>query len=375
MAAKATRALARANGQTAVSQKTTQKAASQKALLALLKAKEADLVMNGGILHGLTEAEAANLMERAFRIASTGGGLRGAVAASESDITDELSKGGPAFGDFVKSVGLAVAEAQTKLDETLTATAKKLSDTLIDVIAVFEQQIDDNGVMVAGNPIVQRLPLINYLMPTAYQWSRVFLQADMNVSEFNGANGFNIQGKSESVSARASASYGLIGGFGASVSGGYSNSSYQASGETSFSRDTGAGSLHMEATLEPRADVQLPRPFILQKGPRLKLVSGSRQDIMNTATPPVAVGRKVVITAELKNAQNGALSGKTLEIKVENPSLNYTVAQTDGKTDSNGTLSIEVRREGAAFDPNRAPEPVLVRVWMGLVSQEIGINV
>jgi hypothetical protein len=132
---------------------------------------------------------------------------------TQSDITDELEKSGPAFGSFVKSIGLAVAEAQQKLDETLVNTAKALSDTQIDVIAVFEQQInDEDGSMSEGIPHVQKLPLVNYLMPTAYQWSRVYLESDMNVSEFSAANGFNIQGKSQNFQAGVSGSYGMFGG-------------------------------------------------------------------------------------------------------------------------------------------------------------------
>lgn len=304
--------------------------------------------------------------------------LMGSVTASQADVTDELEKGGPAFGAFVKSIGEAVAAAQTQLDANLTATARKLSDTNIDVIAVFEQVIDDNGELVSGNPIKMKLPLINYLMPTAYQWSRVFLQADLNVSEFNGANGFNIQGKHESTSVRGRAGYSIFGGFGASGSVAHSSGSYSQEAEASFSRDSAAGKLHLEATLEPRADVQLPKPYILQKGPKLKLVAGSRTDVMNTANPPEAVGRKVVVTAELLGSPaggGGPLAGKKLEFKVNDPSVDYKVTTANGVTDNGGNFAIELARAGAAFDPSKPPQPVLIRVWFGLVSQDLGLSI
>src|SRR5215210_64574 len=79
-----------------------------------------------------------------------------AVQAQESDIAGEMDNLGPSFGAFVKAVGLAVAESQQKLDQTLVATAKALSETQIDVIAVFEQEIDDNGEMTAGRPVLQK---------------------------------------------------------------------------------------------------------------------------------------------------------------------------------------------------------------------------
>ena len=123
--------------------------------------------------------------------------------AAESDITGELSGGGVAFGEFTKSVGLAVAAAQAALDKTLVTTAKALSETEINTVAVFEQHInDDDGKMDKGEVHIQKLPLTNYLMPTAYQWSRVYLEADMNVQEFNSRSGFNIQQKSFSANAR-----------------------------------------------------------------------------------------------------------------------------------------------------------------------------
>lgn len=315
------------------------------------------------------ESAAANL-----RSAPTGLGPLGAVTAQPADVTDELEKGGPAFGAFVKAVGLAVAEAQQKLDETLVTTAKALSETQIDVIAVFEQEINDDGAMTAGKVHLQKLPLINYLMPTAYQWSRVFLQSDMQVKEFNAANGFNIKGKSTSFSARASAGYGVLSGWSGSGSVGFSTSKYSASGETSLARDEAAGSLHMEATLEPRADVQLPRPFVLQKGPSLKVSAGARSDITDNATPPKIVGRKITLSIELRDKANNALSGKQLEYRISEPLINYSTTPANGTTDNQGKLQLELKREGAAYDPNRPPEAITVNVWLGLVNQQVVIN-
>ena len=306
-----------------------------------------------------------------------------AAEASPADVTDELEKGGPAFGAFVKAVGLAVADAQQKLDETLVTTAKALSETQIDVIAVFEQQLkDDDGTMDKGNVHIQKLPLINYLMPTAYKWSRVYLEADMKVKEFNGANGFNIKGKSNSFSVGASANYGVLTGVGASGSINYGQSSFDYQGGTSFAQDEAAGSLHMEATLEPRADIQLPKPFIIQKGPRLKVTADARQDLKKDSNDPNKVtGRKITLTAELRDKANKLLGGKLLECRISEPLLNYTKSPSDGKTDATqgstteGQLKIEITREGAAFDETKPPQAVIVNVWFGLVNEQVVINI
>src|SRR5262245_22564093 len=74
--------------------------------------------------YGATMDEIRELGSQAAPLGPLGVG----EAAAESDVTGELSGGGVAFGEFVKSVGLAVAAAQAKLDETLKDTAKALSD-------------------------------------------------------------------------------------------------------------------------------------------------------------------------------------------------------------------------------------------------------
>ena len=80
--------------------------------------------------------------------------------AAESDVTDELCGGGVAFGEFVKSVGLAVAAAQAELDKTLATPPRRCRRPQINTIAVFEQHIkDDDGTMDKGEVHMQKLPL------------------------------------------------------------------------------------------------------------------------------------------------------------------------------------------------------------------------
>jgi hypothetical protein len=298
-----------------------------------------------------------------------------AVTVPEADVTDEIAKGGPAFGTFLKSVGLAVAESQKALDDDLITTAKALSDQQIDVIAVFEQQLQDSdGQMTAGVMHVQKLPLVNYLMPTAYNFSRVFLQADMKVQEFNAANGFNIKGSSTSVSASAKASYGL-GGFGASGSASFGYSTFNRSGEVSVAQDSAAGSIHMEATLEPRADIQLPRPFVLQKGPRLQVRIDSSGDIPDNDAAKPSIGRQIVLKAKLLDTKSQPLGGKTLDVTVSDPQFNRdSVGTTDNLT---GETTITIKNEwgtGKAVGQEPQRKQALVTVSFGLVSQAIPIS-
>src|SRR5579859_2600286 len=244
------------------------------------------------------------------------------IQVDQADVTDEMNKGGPSFGAFMKAVGMSVAETQAKLDDTFVATAKVLSSTEIEVIAVFEQQLkDDDGTMDKGDIQMQKLPLINYLMPTALQYKTVHLQADMDVKEFTSKSGFNIDNKTQNASVGGGLSFGA-GGFGGAFGGGYSSQSSNQSGAFVGSQGSAAGSLHMDATIEPRPDIRLPQPFILQKGPSLSLSEGSATDITGpvptrapAGSPAPVIGRQMVLTATLNNTDGSANTGKTLVVR------------------------------------------------------------
>ena len=293
------------------------------------------------------------------------------VTASPAEITDEMEKGGPAIGSFLKAVGLAVAETQTALDDTLVKTAEALSRTNIKVIAVFEQKLDDDGNMTRGNAIIQELPLINYLMPTGYAFSQVHLTADMDVSEFNAANGLNIKKSSFSAGVNANVSYGLLSGWGGSGGMHVDYSNQNLSVGTSSAQDKAAGKLHMEATLEPRTDIQLPKPFIVQRGPRLRLMIAEIKDVTEPAdgdTPAKVIGREATLTAELTDDAGQPLTGKTLQVSCDQPTLSYTASGATGTADPNkGKLQVKVTRQGAAYDPKTSITANL-RVWMNLVT-------
>jgi hypothetical protein len=293
--------------------------------------------------------------------------------AADSAVSDELTGNGVAFGEMVKSVGLAVAAAQSALDKTLVDTAKALSDTKIETVAIFEQKIkDDDGTMEAGEVHLQTLPLTNYIMPTAYMWSRVYLEADANVQEFNSRTGFNIQQKSFNAGTSFQASASPF-GLGGSVRGGVSFGSNSTGVDTSVSSDLAAGKLHMEATLEPRGDIEVPKPFILQKGPRMQLNIGARESLHqdNDPTKPVT-GTKVTLTVVLQKTDGSPMeAGKALSVNLSESTLQYDMSPS-GQTDSNGKMTITIKREGAAFDPTTAVGAV-VRVSFGLVTASAGI--
>jgi hypothetical protein len=301
--------------------------------------------------------------------------------ASESNVNDEAEGTAVAFGAFVKNIGMAVAAAQEELDKTLRETAKQLSETKIEVVHTFEQELDDDGHLTNnGSAKMQALPLINYLMPTAYQWSRVYLEADMKVQEFNSKSGFDIMSKSSSGGLRLGGGFGLS-GWSASGGFGFGSSSNQTSVQNGYSMDNAAGSMHMEATLEPRSDIELPKPIILQKGPTLTVATTSVADILGTKPPATesdpdpkapVIGKEATLKVTVKKADGSVNASKLVEYSVEQAKINHS-APGGLSTNAAGEVIIKLRREGTAYDAN-TPMPVQVIVWLGMVSKTITVN-
>lgn len=299
-------------------------------------------------------------------------------AVGQSDITDELTRGGPAFGSFVDSVGQAVAKAQAALDATLVQTAEALSKAEVNVLAAYEQQLnDDDGTMEKGNPIFAKIPLITMIPPTAYAWEHVQLKANMNVSEFNSANGFNIQGKSSSFSAGARAGYSMF-GFGASGSVNTSSSSYSAAGSSSYAQDYAAGQLELDALLEPRRDIRAPTPLTLKLGPTILLSVASRDFVdatdAVTTDPTKVVARKVVLEVTLRKRQGDPNSGKALQFSIDQQNIDFKADPANATTDANGKIKINLWRRGSAAELNASVQ-IRVNVWFGLVNEAVGIAI
>lgn len=300
------------------------------------------------------------------------------VTASQADITDELTKGGPAFGTFLTAVGKGVADTQKALDEALISSATALAEKTIEIPVIYQQVLDDEGLPSDESaPVMQTVPLITFIPPTAYAFTQVHLTADMDVSEFNTANGLNIKKSKTDFNVNAKAKYGLIGGFG--ISGGTNLDVHTDNDAThkSNSEDRAAGKLHMEATLEPRRDIQLPKPFLVQKGPKLRLTAQPAQGF-DAATPPVAtsdvtkiVRREVTVVAHLTKQDGTELAGD-LDVVCDGPvSIDAGTGRTDATT---GDLTIKIVRTGMTGESNN-PISTVVRASMGLVSASVAISI
>ncbi|HEX8432826.1 MAG TPA: hypothetical protein VF625_16190, partial [Longimicrobium sp.] len=81
---------------------------------------------------------AADLVGRTTSLASDDTAEAPPPPAAEADVSDALGKGGPAFGTFLKSIGMAVADTQAALDKTMGETAKMLSTTTVEIAQAYQ---------------------------------------------------------------------------------------------------------------------------------------------------------------------------------------------------------------------------------------------
>ena len=308
---------------------------------------------------------------------ATGGITSDPVRAAQASVTDELEHGGPAFGSFLRSVGLAVADTQGALDATLVSTAKALSEAKVQTVAMFTQELKEDGTFDKATPVMQELPLISFVQPTAYQFTQVHLTADMEVSEFNTANGFNIKKDHSDFGADLKASYSMFGGFGGSLDASYHNSSDETQERKSSSERKSAGKLHMEATLEPRPAFALPQPLIVQKGPKLGLLVTDRKQLdkdgAETTDPALVTQRTVTAVATLLDKDGKPMAAKSLDVACDNGNVGIVVAD-GGKTGTDGTLTITLKRTGLTPE-NTAAVTAQLRVSMNLVNASVPVSV
>src|SRR5688572_456013 len=106
------------------------------------------------------------------------------LAAETTNIATSFGSAGGSFGELIKGTAFAVADAQLKLTENSAAVTTKLAETLVEVIAVQETEIDDAGTVVGSKSHVQKLPLLNFIDPAFYNWSQVKIEGHFVMSSF-----------------------------------------------------------------------------------------------------------------------------------------------------------------------------------------------
>ena len=289
-----------------------------------------------------------------------GGG--GGVLANEADVSGELAELAPSFGDILASIGRGVTDSQTALDRGLVDTATTLSQSTITVVTDVVQELNDDGLPVpsATQLVTENVSLINFVRPTAHQWSHVALRMDMTVGAVDNERGISVNSKTKS--ARAT-NVGLFFGFlGIGVSSFKERSTFRSE-ESDFESNWAEGRVLMDALLQPRNVEGFDPPAEVSIGPQIFMALGSVQETLNSG---VVTARATDIVITVRKA-NGAVNPSVM-IDVDPGPFDLSFATADGftgnTTNAAGQCRITLSRN--------IPSPLFQRRVRGTVTATLG---
>ncbi|MGV8849622.1 MAG: hypothetical protein ACOH16_08750 [Propionibacteriaceae bacterium] len=282
---------------------------------------------------------------------------------ANTDVSGQLSTAGMAFGDLVRLTGAAVADTQQKLNKTAAESTSALATTLVDVIAVQEIDYDDNGTVTGAKTFTSQLPLIDVVDPVLYQWSQVRLQGRFTASQFATTSSSDTWDHSSTDSHGQA---GLLLLFGA----GYNNFQWddsQTHVDSNFRVESSVGLMRMNAILEPRHDIGVPKPRQAIVGPQISIDAGPITDVGAPAT-----SRTMEVVVTYLKADGAPISGKELSIDTQGVGWSYKAGVAT--TDATGALTIVLTRQFVGDTPDRTPVDFVVSVRKGIVGESTTVT-
>jgi hypothetical protein len=240
-----------------------------------------------------------------------------------ADVTPQLQRAAPAFGDVLRSLAHSAALTQTGLDEAALASVKTLSSQMVEIPVLVEQELDDYGIPTSATIRTQSVPLTSLIEPSRQIVNQLTVQMDMRVASFDATSGirFNQNMASAGVSYQRHAF-----GFGTSVSN--TNVNAQFSNLSNFS----SGSVLVSMDISDQGGFQVPPPLEYGIGANLMVrVVGVTQSVTtSTATPPVTtVTRTATISVkQVKIDGSVVVLGQGAYNLVVPPGLQFTQGST-----------------------------------------------
>lgn len=285
-----------------------------------------------------------------------------------------------AYGQFVRRVGLAVAAAQSALDDNSVEAAQKLAAVKVPALIAMNQVVNENGELVSVDPIVQDVSLIQYIQPTFYQFRTVQMFARFDVSSFDSSGETNISSSADGTNSANSRSN-SNGSVGASflgipvgsvgVGGGSSNasnSSFSRDSETDISTDfssaRSSGTSYMYAELRPRTDTRFPRPLLVRQGPQLSI----RPD----KTSLNAANEVATLTISLTGKGITLNQTSRVEVALDGPgtlSASGSITLTNAADGNGRTATLTLTR--SATDPVGT---AVIRITLGIMNASASIR-
>lgn len=304
-----------------------------------------------------------------------------------ADTTDEIDASGQAIADFIGALGESVALGQTALDRNTADIAVRLSQTMVNLPSVIQEVFDDNGNPTAANIVNNQVPMSTIILPVAYQFSRVYYQADLKLSEMDKKNGVRLVKNAAKLKGDAKVDLGstlLSGGMpGVNIGASGSISTSESRNTTTSSIDSSVATLHFEATLEPRREVQVPTPIRLRTAPRVMVAvtNFALVPMVPSAAGPPAVAfvpeqRTALISVRIfrvSGAEITAAVAANVTFGTDAPDLNIAVALPAA---AGAPIALTVQRtQSAEIDPLPTRTPTVIRATLGALTEQISINI
>jgi hypothetical protein len=282
---------------------------------------------------------------------------------ANTDVSGQLSTAGMAFGDLVRLTGQAVADTQQKLNKTAADSTSALAKTLVNVISVQEVDYDDNGTVTGSKTFTSQLPLIDVVDPVLYQWSQVRLQGRFTASQFGATSSTDTH---TNTSTDGSGQAGVLLIFG----GGYNNFQWddsQTHVDSNFRVESSVGLMRMNAILEPRHDIGVPKPRQAIVGPQISIDAGPIADVGNPAT-----SRTMEVVITYLKADGTPISGK--ELSIDTAGVGWSYKGGASTTDGTGALTAVLTRQFVGDTPDRSPVDIVVSVRKGIVGESTTVT-
>jgi hypothetical protein len=303
-----------------------------------------------------------------------GGGVPAGLFTSNlglgADVSKEMLKLAPSFGEVLLSVGTGVAESQTQLDKGLVATAKHLSETKIDVITDVIQQLDDNGLPSIDSTklIKNNVSLINFVNPSVHEWKHVALSMDLTVGAMDQESGMSFT--ATQMSSKGGGTY--LWGFGGWFDADYNAAAQGGSTRTRQETDWASGQIRLDALLGPRQTSKFAVPAQITIGPSINFSQGSVQE---TKAQNVVTGRFLEVVINVRKADGSANPTVGLEADTDRFAFSWVTDEpfTGGSTtNAQGQAKLKVTRDIPNANFAR-PVKVKLSVRLGAVSKNLEV--
>ncbi|MDP8923966.1 MAG: hypothetical protein M3O34_13940 [Chloroflexota bacterium] len=97
-------------------------------------------------------------------------------------------------------------------------------------------------------------------------------------------------------------------------------------------------------------------------------------EVEATPRPPSRGDGEATLMAAPRMPDTSANTRQTLSVKVSRPMPRGLATSGSDQTEDNNRLTVEIRREGDTFDPNRSPEQIVVTVSLNHVDEQVAIT-